>query len=118
PDGYSKIYDMGIMVAACFYLVLAMFFLIRAFGNDFKPIVLILALLGIFAGTNLFFYTIHDPAYSHVYSFFLFSLFIYLTPGYIANPSWKKTILISLIFGWIFLIRPTNGVVGLYLLLY
>lgn len=119
PDGgFGVVYDTAVMMAACFYLVLGMFFLIRSLSNDFKPLVIIISLIAIFAGTNLYYYTIHEPAYSHVYSFFLFSVFIFLTPGYNSNPTWKKTILISLIFGWIFLIRPTNGVVGLYLLLY
>ncbi len=117
-DGFGKIYDMGIMIAACFYLVIGMFFLIRSLSNYFTPITIIISLFAIFAGTNLYYYTIHEPAYSHVYSFFLFSVFIFLTPRYISNPNWKNTILISLIFGWIFLIRPTNGVVGLYLLLH
>jgi hypothetical protein len=118
PTGFSKIYDMGIMVAASFYMVLGMFFLVKVLSENFRPLVVMLTLLAIYGGTNLYFYTIRDPSYSHVYSFFLFSLFIYLVPDYIRNTTWKKTFLISVIFGLIFLIRPTNSVVILYLLLY
>jgi hypothetical protein len=118
PDGFSKFYDIGVMMAAVFYLVFGMFFLIRALSPFFSPLVLILALLGIYGGTNLYFYTIRDPAYSHVYSFFLFCILIYLTPGFIENTTWKRSIFFAIIFGWIFLIRPTNGVVILYPLLY
>lgn len=117
-NGFNAIYDIGVMLSAVFYLVLGMFFLVKTLAKSFKPIVVILALLGMYAGTNLYFYTIRDPAYSHVYSFFLFSLFIYLTPAFIKDTTWKKTLLMSLVFGLIFLVRPTNGVVIFYLLLY
>jgi hypothetical protein len=38
-------------------------------------------LLGIYAGSNLFYYTIGDPGMSHVYSFFLFALLMLDRPG-------------------------------------
>jgi len=117
-SGFSMFYVIGVMMAAAFYLVLGMFFLIKILSKYFRPAVVMLTLLAIYGGSNLYFYTIRDPAYSHVYSFFLFCLFIYLVPGFINSPTWKRSFLISMIFGLIFLIRPTNGVVLFYLILY
>ena len=49
--------------------------------------------------------------------FFLFASFIYCTPGFLANPSWKNSSIISLLSALIVLIKPNNGILLLYLLL-
>ncbi len=66
-------------------------------------------LLGIYAGSNLFYYTIGDPGMSHVYSFFLFALLLLLLDQYFrgAERTWLL-FLIGLVAGWIVLVRPTN----------
>ena len=66
-------------------------------------------LLGIYAGSNLFYYTIGDPGMSHVYSFFLFALLLLLLDRHFKEKgNTLRLLLIGLIAGWIVLVRPTN----------
>lgn len=55
---------------------------------------------------------------SHVYSFFLFACFVWLTPTFYRQPGWKLFALMGGLLGLIVLIRPTNILIVLYLLLY
>ena len=55
---------------------------------------------------------------SHVYSFFLASLLVYLTPGLFCRPSFGKYLGAGLVAGLIVLIRPSNIVLLFYPLLY
>ena len=50
---------------------------------------------------------------SHVYSFFLFSLFLYILKIYRESKSMRLFILLSIIFSLVVLIRPTNIILGL-----
>ncbi len=66
-------------------------------------------LLGIYAGSNLFYYTIGDPGMSHVYSFFLFALLLLLLDRqFKKDDNAMRVLLIGLVAGWIVLVRPTN----------
>lgn len=66
-------------------------------------------LLGIYAGSNLFYYTIGDPGMSHVYSFFLFALLLLLMDRHAkAGRGTWHLFGIGLVAGWIVLVRPTN----------
>ncbi|MFN9324109.1 MAG: hypothetical protein ACK6A5_01845 [Flavobacteriales bacterium] len=68
-------------------------------------------LLAIYAGSNLYFYTIGDPGMSHVYSFFLFSLLLFLVDRWYQRPDRSLTLVcIGITAGLILLVRPTNAV--------
>ena len=54
----------------------------------------------------------------HVYSFCLFAALFYYFPIYLKKPGWKESLILGTILGWLFLIRPTNGIVFLWLLGY
>ena len=113
-DGYSKIYQKGIFFSAVFYCflgLLSLFYLLRDI-TDFYSAVLVTAT--VFLGTNLLFYTLHAPGMSHVYSFFLITLFVSIV--YRQGLSFLSRSLLpsALIFGLLFLIRPLNILVLLY----
>lgn len=74
--------------------------------------------LSVFFGTNLFHYATKEMGMSHVYSFFLFALLIYQISKYFKKPSFLNSLFLGSIMGWIFLIRPTNIIVFLLVLLY
>lgn len=96
---------------------LGLFFLQRALRNKgLKEPVVALTLLIVFGGTNLFHYTTKEMGMSHVYSFGLFAALIWHLPRFYEQPNWKRTILLGILTGWIILIRPTN-VVGLLIIL-
>lgn len=110
PDGFSPVYHWSINVAAVFYLLLGMLFLKKFLSGDFKKKTIRLVLLMLFFGTNLYYYAIDETAMSHVYSFFLFSIFLFLLrkTKYLKHSLLFDRILFGLVCGIIVLTRPTN----------
>jgi len=74
--------------------------------------------MAVFFGTNLFHYATRDMGMSHVYSFFLFAFLVWQTPRFYEKPSALNAVLTGAAMGWLVLIRPTNIVVLLFVLLY
>lgn len=117
-DGYSAFYIRSIQWAAIFYAFLGLLLLKKILSRHFTEGITFLTLLGLFFGTNLFHYAVQEPGMSHVYSFFLFALFVYLTPDFYQKPGWKRFALMGFLLGLIVLIRPTNLLLLIYLLGY
>jgi hypothetical protein len=110
PDGFSDIYQKMAIFPAVVYLVLGLFFLKRFLDHYFRGWIPYLAVILVFAGTNLYFFSIDEGLMSHVYSFFLFSLFLFLVKKYFSGEkrSYLLFILIAFVFGFAVLLRPTN----------
>jgi hypothetical protein len=92
-----------------FYLVLGLFFLFKFLINYYDEKTVYLSMLVLFFTTNLFYYGIDETGMSHVYSFFLISLFLFLIKYIITE---KRSVFIEFAFGsvigLILLIRPIN----------
>lgn len=112
-DGYSAPFQIGVVIAALFYMGMGIYFLIR-FMKDrglAQWLAIFASFLCVFA-TPLFHYTISEPAMSHVYSFGLFSLFLFLLGTWLKEPGRKGTLQsAALVFGLIVLVRPANGII-------
>ena len=117
-DGYSAYYRGGIQLAALLYGFLGLLLLRRVLERHFQPVTVMITIIGLYFGTNLFHYMVQEPGMSHIYSFFLFALFLYYTPRFWEQPSARLFAGMGLLLGLIVLIRPTNIVLLLYLLLY
>lgn len=108
-DGFSIIYHKIINISAVVYsflgLILLYFFLIRYVNKKTA----ILTLTCIYFGTNVLYYAIFDTGMSHIYSFFLFSAFLYLSP-FIVKPETKfmNLLFFGIITGLIIMVRPIN----------
>lgn len=113
-DGFSRIYSFGLFFAGIIYCCLGLFFLSTFLSQFFSPTISIAAPLLFLAGTNLFYYTIDAPGMSHVYSFFLFSLIIYLSPVITSQPTPKYYLLFFACLFLVALTRPTNVLIGLF----
>jgi hypothetical protein len=114
PDGYSKIYPLMINVAAIFYLLAALLFLrrlLRSFG--IKERISSFILVAIVFGTNVFYYTVCEPAMSHIYSFAFITAFVYFTREFFLSQERKTLFILSFLLGMIVLIRPVNGLIVL-----
>ncbi len=118
PDGFSLSYQFAIDLAAVFYLLLGLILLFRILIQYFSPRVVLATLLGLFLGTNLLAYATVELSLSHVYSFFLVCLMLYLVPRWYADPSRKNTLFLGVVSGLIPLVRNTNAVLLLFLPLY
>jgi hypothetical protein len=114
--GFSAAFHRMADVAAVFYLVLGLFFTGLVLKRYVNPPVRYLVLLTLFAGTNLYFYTMRQPLMSHVYSFCIIGLFAYVFHLYLERPVRTTFLLVAFAGSLAMLIRPVNGVVLLLLL--
>jgi hypothetical protein len=117
-DGYSMPYRIALVFSSVFYAIAGLFFLMRILRKYYTKRTVALTILALGLGTNLYFYTTVDPAMSHAYSFCLFAVFIYLTDEWVSKPGWSNTAAIGLIAGMIFLVRPSNGLIFIIILLW
>jgi hypothetical protein len=108
PDGYSQPYRTAMAVSTLLYLALALLCLRRVLRRYFDEYITGCSLLGLVLGTNLFYYAVHENMMSHAYSFFLFSLVMWL------GQEWRlkgRPLLLAVLLGLsglVFLVRPTN----------
>lgn len=117
-DGFSPPYAMSLIFACIFWVVLGCVFLRKVLLHRFSETVTTIVLgITVFA-TNLLWYSTYEAAYSHGFLFGLVSIFLYQTERWHAKPTWWGSIAVGLNLGLITLIRPTDGLVLLYFLLY
>ncbi len=116
--GYSLPYRFAIVMAALFYLLLGLVFLARILRFYFSEWITGFVVLAIGLGTNLFWYSTFEPGMSHVYSFFLVSVFIFLTIKWYQKPELWYSVLIGFVIGLLTLIRPVNFILTLFFVLY
>lgn len=117
-NGYSIPYRYFLMLGAIFYLIAALILLRKILIKYVSDKAVAIAILLIVLATNLFFYSTLEGTMSHVYSFFLFSAFFHLTIKWHKKQTYKTTFLLSIVFGLISLIRPTNAVIALFFIFY
>ena len=117
-NGFTKPYQMAMQFSSIFYLLFGLFFLLKILRRYFKEWVIAVTIIAIGLGTNLIEYTTREPIMSHSFSFTFITIFIWLTIKWHENKSIGLSILTGLVFGLIFLIRPTNIVVFLFFILY
>ena len=111
-DGYSWYYTFMISIAGIFWLLIACIYLLkilRLYNIKDKNIVLIL--LAIVFGTNVFYYTVEEFAMSHIYSFAFINILIYHLKRYFIKFNPRILPLLGLILGMVFIIRPINMIV-------
>jgi hypothetical protein len=118
-NGFSDFYEKMGLIAPVFYLVLGLFFLKRFLDKYFKHYISWFTILFILAGTSLYHYGLVEGWMSHVFSFFLFSLYLFLLKGFLDEEkrSYLRFLLISLVVSLAVLIRPTSILLLLWLVL-
>jgi hypothetical protein len=117
-DGFHSIYQFFLVFGSLVYVVLGLLILKSVLLRFFSVGVTAITLLLVAAGTNLYFYTTHEAAMSHAYSFMLITLLLYLVIMWYDRPAYWMAALLGLVFGLIVLIRPSNIVVLIVILLW
>ena len=112
-NGFSMLYMRMLSLAAVVYLMLGLWFLKKFLSCYFHPGIIFFVILCIFLGTNLFYYSLIDGMMSHVYSFFLFALFLFTLKKFLLTNSYPYFILLSITLSLVILVRPTNIILGL-----
>jgi hypothetical protein len=115
--GYSAPYIYSILVSASFYSAAASFFMMKVISRHFSTLVALVAIVCLIFGTNLIYYTSFEPGMSHVYSLFLMSWFIYQADIFLARPTFRTGMFLGITLGLITVVRPTNLLIVLYVLL-
>tara|TARA_B100001093_G_scaffold484865_1_gene518698 strand:- start:465 stop:1865 length:1401 start_codon:yes stop_codon:yes gene_type:complete len=117
-NGFSKPYEIGLTFSSIFYMMIGLFFLAKVLRSIYDEKKVSILLFLVFFGTNLFYYATTEPCMSHVYTFSLASVFMYITMKIYEKNKWKFFIFLGLISGLLFLVRPTNILFILAFLLY
>ncbi|HIP12440.1 MAG TPA: hypothetical protein EYG73_06955 [Arcobacter sp.] len=117
-DGYSLPYQIANISSGIIYCLLGMYFLYRTLLIFFeKEIALFTIVIFLFA-TSLFHYATYDSSFSHVYSFFLISLFSYIIFKKFKILDINTSILLGIIFGLIVITRIPNAILLILCLLF
>lgn len=113
--GYSNLYQYMVLFGGVLYWIVGTLLLYEVLAKylGFSPKVSLMACVTITYGTNLFHYASYDACFSHVYSYFLFNLFLFYLCWYEAreeegNNKLFHTCIFGLIAGLIFMCRNTN----------
>jgi hypothetical protein len=108
--GFSGLYQKVPDMAAAFYGSIALVFLFFFLRFYFDKWLSAFITAAMFLGTNIYFFTIYGNGGSHIYSFALFAVFLYLTKTITENNAPKIIHLICWAFtiAIILLIRPLN----------
>jgi hypothetical protein len=108
--GFSGLYQKVPDMAAAFYGSIALIFLFFFLRFYFDKWLSTFITAAMFLGTNIYFFTVYGNGGSHVYSFALFAVFLYLTKTITENNTPKIIHIICWAFtiAFILLIRPLN----------
>ena len=117
--GFSTPYKVALLVCGLFFFGWGLLLVRKLlFKFQFSDTVVAITVLLIGVGTNLLCYGSQSAPLSHVFSFFLFTAFTLAVMKYEEKMNWKNALLIGLLLGLISIVRPTNLIIGLLLLLY
>lgn len=116
--GFSNPYRIALLISSIAYLFIGFLALKYTLKRYFSDLIVAITVLGLYFGTNLFYYTTIEAPMSHVYGFCLFALFILLTLKWYEHPTWKYSILLGLASGLIVLVRPSNMVIVVFFIVY
>jgi hypothetical protein len=109
--GYSPFNHKLVDYAGIFYGLLGLFLLFFFLKHYFNWIVSLSAVLILFLAFNILWYIVVQPGMSHVYSFFLFCLFILSSQRFYLTKKTIPFVFVCLSAAFIVLIRPVNIIV-------
>jgi len=117
-SGFNSCYQFFLLFSALFYVWLGFLFMRKILNRFFPDIVAAITIILIGLGTNLYNYATYEAPMSHAYNFCLITGFIFLIIRWYDDQKIGYAILIGLLYGLITLIRPTNVMVIILLLLW
>jgi hypothetical protein len=115
-SGYSILYQYSIYAAALFYLFLGLYYLRKLLKSfDIDDLIVSITQFLIVFGTPIYYYTVTNPSYTHIYSFSLITILLVLFIGLKKKITSLNLFLAAIIYALIILLRPSNGIVILIL---
>ncbi len=119
--GFGPVYQYAAFAGGFVYGLAGLYLLQLTLQRQLKfpPSIVILTLVTLVFGTNLLNYLTFENIYSHVYSFFLLSLLIYLTPRLKwARLRWGSALPLAIVMSLIVMVRQYNLMFALVPLFY
>lgn len=123
--GYSNLYQYMVLFGGVCYWAIGTILLYKLLVKylGFSGKVSLLTCIVITYGTNLFHYASYDACFSHIYSYFLFNVFLYYLCWYEERDAEEKnklwnTCVFGFLAGMIFMCRNTNILFVLTYVLY
>lgn len=109
-DGFSFSYTLISSIGSTFYVLLGLFISYACFKKYTAPVPAVFVTISVFLSTNLFYYTILETGMSHSFSFFWFSLLLFMILKIKDQNQIKylDAITLGITIGFIMLLRPIN----------
>ncbi|NVN99731.1 MAG: hypothetical protein HXX17_10430 [Geobacteraceae bacterium] len=108
-DGFNWPFQCMAAFSGLFYCIAGIAALHKVLERHFRQSTIAFVILVLVFGTNLFHYATYDNIFSHTYSFFLFSAFLYCIQFVYSTNSVKYYACAGLVAGLIVITRPTNA---------
>jgi len=115
-DGYQQAFQKSVFYAALFYLFSSLVFLKRLLlsYSISTPIIILSQVLLVFA-TSVLNYVNFEAAFSHIYSLFAISAFLYVARIYFTQKKLSYFLWACLLLGLIFILRQVNILIFFFL---
>lgn len=111
-DGYSLPYELSVLLAGLAFWFLGMWSIVRLFRKfEFSNLTIVFSLLGLSLATNIYYYTIFHPDFSHVYAFGIIAFLLLQFKNYADKNESKSLIIIAALLGLLTIIRPTDALI-------
>jgi hypothetical protein len=107
-DGYSYFYQIFTGLGSVFYGVLGLYLSLLLAKEYFSEKIALLATLGIWLGSNLFFYTAVDPINSHAVSFLIASVIIFAWQKFNQEKKVYQLAILGFLIGFLAMIRTQD----------
>lgn len=115
-DGYQLAFQKSVFYAALFYLLLSLiFFKLLLKSYAVSPIVIVLSQIILVFATSVLNYVNFEAAFSHVYSLFALSAFLYVARIYFTKKKLSYFIWACVFLGLIFILRQVNILIFFFL---
>lgn len=108
-DGYQMPFQKAVFYATLFYLFLSLFFLKKTLElYHVKMPVILFTQLVLVLGTTVTNYASYEAGFSHIYSLFAVTAFVYFSVAYFKQLKLSQFVLASVFLGLVVLIRQLN----------
>ena len=110
-DGYSSPYQLATFFSTWFFVIMGLLLLRKFLQAYFNDTIILITLLILSAGTNLYVYSVQEPGLSHPYMFFIYAAVLYLTQQWYLHATWQKSALLGLCIGLCAVTRPVDALI-------
>lgn len=117
-DGYSRQTQNILVIGIWIYFCIGLFFLGKTLFRFFSYPVVVFCLFSLTICTNLSWYLLGEPLFTHAVNFMWMSILMYATILFHQNKKTGWLLIIAFSLSMLALIRPNNIMLGLFPLLY